>query len=291
MKVVIIGASGLIGNNCQKVLQEEESFEVIGTYFSFKTNNTQYFNTLNLEDTANFDIDTFAPNIIIHCGALTHVDYCEENEQESYEKTVVSTQNIIALAKKYQSKVVYISTDYVFDGKNGPYTEDADTNPICVYGKHKLEAETLVRNELKTAIIIRVTNVYGEEERGKNFIARIIAQIEEGKMLDLKLPYDQYATPVNAYDVARAIKLLLRDKQSGVFNVASTDWVNRCQLIELIRRHYPDTNMNLTPVSTIELAQKAKRPLLGGLISKKFLDLYPNFVFSNVDDYLNTHKD
>ena len=139
MRIFISGASGLVGGNCLKHFQEKQC-DVVGSHLSFPTENTVYFNTLHLKDKNNFDLLQFHPEIIIHCGALTHVDYCEAHIEESYEKTVSSTQNLIQIAKQLQAQLVYISTDYVFDGEHGPYRENDKVNPLSIYAKHKLEA-------------------------------------------------------------------------------------------------------------------------------------------------------
>ncbi|MBL4656129.1 MAG: SDR family oxidoreductase [Bacteroidia bacterium] len=289
MNILILGASGLVGSNCMALLGDEEN-KVLGTYFSYEAENTVYFDTLNIDNPGNYELDDFYPDVIIHCGALTHVDYCEDNEEESSQKTVQSTLNAIDLCKKYGAKMVYLSTDYVFDGKSGPYFEDEPVNPISVYAKHKLEAETKVLESIEESIVIRITNVYGIEERNKNFVSRIVEKIYNDEEIELTLPYDQYATPVNAFDVARVIQVLLNDNKTGIYNAASTDYLNRCQLAGIIQKHFPKAKIKLTPVSTKELNQPAPRPLQGGLKMDKFLSEYPDFVFSNVDDFLNDLK-
>ena len=285
MKVFIAGASGLVGSNCMKHFSQQ-GWDVKGSYFSYPTEGTVYYNTLEPENESNFDVIAYKPDIIVHCGALTHVDYCEEHEEESYQKTVQSTKNLIVLAKKCNACFVYISTDYVFDGKDGPYTEDAPVNPLSVYARHKLEAEQLAIKELQNTLVLRVTNVYGDEERGKNFIARIIDQCKNKQKLTLKLPYDQYATPANAWDIARAMFVLLRDEKNGIYHIGSTDFLNRVELALRVLQYFPDAEYDLIPLSTSELSQHAKRPLIGGFVKKKFSDEYPEFLFSNVDDYL-----
>ncbi|PZF73657.1 SDR family oxidoreductase [Taibaiella soli] len=289
MKVFIAGASGLLGGNCLKHFSEQ-GWDVKGSYFSYATDNTVYYNTLQPEDPNNFDIAAFAPDVIVHCGALTHVDYCEQHPEESYTQTVTSTINLIAVAKKCNAKMVYISTDYVFDGKNGPYTEEAPVNPISVYGRHKLEAEQMVLNEIPGALVLRITNVYGEEARGKNFIARIVQQCEEGKELTLKLPYDQFASPTNAWDIARAMFVLLRDGKSGIYHTGGTDFMNRVELALTVLKHFPGAKYQLIPLDTASLQQPAARPLIGGFVCMKFRKEYPEFLFSNVDDYLLARK-
>ncbi|MBP6624363.1 MAG: SDR family oxidoreductase [Chitinophagaceae bacterium] len=285
MKIFISGASGLVGGNCLKHFKEE-GHEVIGSYFSYPTPETVYYNTLDEKDAANFDLIGFKPEVIVHCGALTHVDYCEDHVEESYEKTVTSTKNLLELTKQCQAKLVYISTDYVFDGHHGPYSEEDQVNPLSVYAAHKLEAENLVLQDDVQHLVLRVTNVYGHEIRNKNFVARIIEQCVAKQKLTLKLPYDQYATPSNAWDIARAMLVLLNDQHSGIFHIASTDWMNRVELALTVLKYFPDAVYELIPLSTADLKQAANRPLRGGLLKSKFSDLYPAFLFSNVDSFV-----
>lgn len=285
MRIVIIGASGLIGSNCLLHFKEN-GHDVLGTYFSYKAKDTVFLDTLNPNNPDNANLDAFQPEVIVNCGALTHVDYCEQNPQESFDKTVRSHQTVLEWAKKYKAKVVYISTDYVFDGVNGPYRETDAVNPISVYAEHKLQAERETLESSTANLVLRVTNVYGDEERGKNFIARIIQQAQEGQKLTLNLPVDQYATPVNGRDVARALLLLLNDNKSGIYNIASTDFLNRVELALKVLNYFPQARYELNPKTTSELNQPAKRPLMGGLITAKFSLEYPTFLFGSVDDYM-----
>lgn len=289
MKVFIVGASGLVGNNCLRHFREQ-GWDVKGSYFSYATDDLVYYNTLNPEDAANFDIGGWQPDVIVHCGALTHVDYCESHPEESYEQTVRSTLNLITVAQNCAARMVYLSTDYVFDGTDGPYLEEAPVDPLSVYGRHKLEAEQAVLKAVSGSLVLRVTNVYGDEARGKNFVARIVQQCREGKKLTLKLPYDQYASPTNAYDIARAMFVLLRDGKAGVYHTGGTDYMNRVELALRVLRYFPGAEYDLQPLSTADLQQPAARPLLGGFIHRKFSNEYPDFLFSTIDDYLNAMK-
>jgi dTDP-4-dehydrorhamnose reductase len=287
MKVFISGASGLVGGNCMKHFKEQ-GWEVVGSYYSFKTDDTVFYDTLNPEHADNFDVKAFAPDVIVHCGALTHVDYCEDHQEESYQKTVQSTINLVKLANDCKARLVYISTDYVFDGKEGPYREDAPVNPLSVYAKHKLEAEQIVMRDISHPLVLRVTNVYGNEVRGKNFVARIVEQCKNGQKLTLKLPYDQYASPANAWDIARAMFVLLRDNKKGIYNIGGTDYVNRVELALRVLSYFPDAQYDLIPISTEDMKQPAARPLLGGFVKMKFSNEYPDFLFGNIDSYMKT---
>lgn len=287
MNILVIGGSGLVGSNCLKYFEKQKDVNVLGTYYSYKTDDTVFFDTLESNNPKNFDLESFHPDLIMHCGALTHVDYCEANEEESYAKTVLSTFNVTSLCECFKARMIYVSSDYVFDGENGPYDEKAKVNPISIYGRHKLEAEQIVLEQVPNSIVIRITNVYGDEERKKNFIIRIVDKILNEESMELKLPVDQYATPVNAYDVARTLYLLARDKKSGIYNIASEDYLNRVELVEKIISHFPKNKISFESVTTEELKQAAPRPLKGGLINEKFKREYPEFVFTSVDDYLN----
>lgn len=285
MKVFIVGASGLVGGNCLKHFTEQ-GWDVKGSYFSYRQPGTVFYNTLEPEHADNFDVLSWKPDVIVHCGAMTHVDYCETHEEESYQQTVQSTWNLVRLANQCKAKLVYISTDYVFDGRNGPYREDAPVNPLSVYARHKLEAEQMALNEVSNTLVLRVTNVYGNEARGKNFVARIVDQCRNNQKLTLKLPYDQYASPTNAWDIARAMFVLLRDGRQGVYHIGSTDYMNRVELALRVLSYFPNAEYDLIPMSTEELKQPAARPLLGGFVKMKFSNEYPDMLFGNVDSYL-----
>jgi dTDP-4-dehydrorhamnose reductase len=283
-KVWITGASGLLGSNCMSVFKDA-GYPVLGSHYNFKTDDTVYFDTSDLENSKNYDILKYAPKLIIHCGALTHVDYCEQHPKESRLHNFTAVCNMLSLAESLNAYFVFISTDYVFDGIRGPYDEQCHPHPLSVYGRDKWEAELNVQNYDKH-LVIRITNVYGDEVRGKNFVSRIIEQAIHKQRLQLNLPQDQYATPVNAYDVARAILLLFTHSATGIFHISGTDYMNRIQLALRILSYFPEAKYNLTAMWTDEMKQAARRPLQGGLKNSKFMTLFPDFVFGTVDEYV-----
>ena len=285
MKVFIIGASGLVGGNCMKCMRENPDFDVVGSHYMFATNDTEYFDVFHPTETT-FDLASFDPDVIVHTGALTHVDYCETHQDESYKNTVESTEAVILLAKKHHAKLVYISTDYIFDGEKGPYSEYDIPNPISVYGKHKWLAEQMVREHCDDHLILRITNVYGDEIRGKNFVAFLKRLAQSGEERELKLPIDQYATPVNAADIGKILCCLLLDGKQGIYHLASEEYINRVELATKVLKHFPDAKVKLESVLTRDLGQAAPRPLKGGLRTNKIRSEYPEFEFSTVDAYM-----
>lgn len=289
MKIFISGASGLIGGNCLKLFQSK-GWNVVGSHLSFPLEETVYFNTLAWDDPKNFDLEAYAPDVIVHCGALTHVDYCETHEEESFNQTVQSTINLVNFAAKSGALMILLSTDYVFDGKNGPYSEKAKPNPINVYGRHKRRAELMVQRSTDEYLILRVTNVYGDEVRKKNFVSRIVQQVQSGQPLELKLPVDQYASPTHAWDIARAMYELIVHKKRGLYHIGGTDYMNRVALALNVLQAFPKADYQLTPLSTKEMAQAAKRPLKGGFITERFNREFPEFVFGNIQSFLRDSK-
>ena len=289
-RVLVTGGSGLVGGRCALAFKEA-GYEVVATHKSFPTDDTVYFNCSDLTDRGNFDAKHFGPNVVVHCAAMTNVDECETSPNESKVHNVDATKNMIALCKETGATLVYMSTDYVFDGASGPYTEEATPSPLSVYGKHKLEAETaaLADPALK-ALVLRITNVYGEEARGKNFVSRVFGNAKKSvngeEPMVLRLPSDQFATPVDAADIAAAAVLLVGDGKKGIYNVAGSEYVSRVQLAAKILSRVPEHKATIEPIPTEKLGQKAKRPLKGGLMPAKLQDEYPMFAARTVGDFL-----
>lgn len=288
-KILLVGGSGLVGSNCHVYFKHFTNYAVTATHYSYPTNSTVHFDPLIQSQIEKYSLTNW--DCIIHTGALTHVDRCESNSDLSFALTVESTKKLVELAKMNNSFFVYISTDYVFDGKNGPYTENDPVNPLSVYGKHKLEAENIVRDEIQNSLILRITNVYGSEDRNKNFVARVIGTLNTNGGIDISVPRDQFATPINAFDIAKCIYELLANNKTGIYHLASTDYMSRAQLINRIKDYFPGYRFNINYVSTKELNQIASRPLYGGLIAAKFLNEFPAFQFSNLDDYLRKYNE
>jgi len=286
MNFFVIGASGLVGGNFIKHLKKK-GYNVIGTHTTLETPDTVFFDATDINNPDNFPIDDFKPDVIVHCAALAHVDYCEENPEESYLKTVQSAINVIQICKQHNATMVYTSSDYVFDGIAGPYIETDDLNALSVYGKHKLEVETLMQKEIpEKGIILRICGVYGDEIRGKNFIIRIINNVKDNLEWSMMLPQDQYATPVWAMDVAQTATLLAKDNKSGIYHIAGTDFMNRVQLADKVLSYLPGHKCTVQGELTKNLKQAAARPLMSGHIAAKFLSEYPDYQFSNIDDFM-----
>lgn len=263
MKLLVIGASGLVGSAVYKYPQK--LYNVFGTYFTQKRDNLLHLDITNKQE-VNELLNKIKPDIIVHSAALPAVDYCEEHQKESWNINVEGTKNIVNVGKNINSKIVFISTDYIFDGKNGPYSEEDIPNPISFYGNIKLECENIVK-EYKNYLIIRTTGIYGFETAGKNFVLSLIKNNKAGNIA--KIPVDQYSNPTLSDNIADAIIKLCQKNIIGIYNVGSSEFINRYEFALKISRIFNLNQKLITPITTTELKQKAQRPLLSGLKTDK----------------------
>ena len=158
---------------------------------------------------------TYKPEIVIHCAAMTDVNSCEKEKDNAFKSNVVATSHLVKFCKKYNSKLIFISTDAVFDGKKGNYLEEDKVCPINVYGKTKAEAEKLVRN-LDDYMIIRTAVLYGRG--GKKFINKMIDKLEKNE--NVEAANDIMRSPTLVDNVAEGIKVAIKKEIRGILHIA-----------------------------------------------------------------------
>ena len=176
---------------------------------------------------------------------------------------MIGVRNLVDAANEIGATLVQFSTDYIFDGLNGPYDEHAAANPISAYGLQKLIAEHLVLQRARRALIVRTTVVYGPEPQGKNFIYRLLAALRRGR--EVAVPADQIGTPTYAPVLADAVFDLLLTEARGVVNVAGRQLVSRDEFARETARTFGEDPGLVRAVETVELGQAAPRPLRAGL--------------------------
>ncbi|MEW6041968.1 MAG: SDR family oxidoreductase [Elusimicrobiota bacterium] len=274
-RVLIIGASGQVGEALHAEFLKKNN--VLGLDLDPVTPDTikADMNDIGLMEKT---IGNFKPQVILCPAAFTYVDGCEMDALKCRNVNVESPQKIAAIAQKVNSKFIYFSSDYIFDGKDGPYDEQAKPNPLSVYGKQKLEMEKFITGNLTDFLIIRTTGVYGPEKRGKNFVLSLIKKLRNSEKI--KIPVDQLGTPTYSPNIAEAIYKLIEANQRGVFNVAGSELIGRMAFAEKICEIFDLNKDLLIPVTTEELNQKAKRPLKGGLKIDKLLSTVSIKMFS-----------
>jgi len=202
-------------------------------------------------------IETLRPDIVIHIAAYTDVDGCEMNEEKAFAVNAEGTKVVALAASRCQAKMVYLSTDYVFDGnKREPYLETDLPHPLSIYGRSKLQGEDYVRELAKDALIVRTQWLYGKY--GKNFVTSILRQAGEKRVLSVV--NDQTGSPTYTADLAKAISELIRQDAQGVFHVANSDLCTWHTFAQAILKLSGMDEVKVVPISSRKLGRPALRP-------------------------------
>ncbi len=260
MKLLIIGAEGQVGGVFMRAFGAAAGFSAVGTARNGQNGFVRL--DLNIPETIIGAFEKIRPDAAVLCSALTDVDACESDPDSALAVNGAGAALTARACGRFGSKLVYISTEYIFDGREGPYAEEAASNPINVYGASKLAGEKAV-SENEDCLIIRTAGVYSYDKRSKNFAMQLINRLEKGERMNV--PADQYSTPTYAPDIAEAAVRLLNLKKNGIYNVAGADFINRYEFAVFAARQLGLNDKLITPKKTPELAQKASRPLRAGL--------------------------
>jgi CDP-4-dehydro-6-deoxyglucose reductase, E1 len=266
VNALVIGASGLVGNALLAVL-EEAGIRPRGTYAR-----RPFVGGIPLDVTdaaaVRACVDEVEPDVIfIATNTSGGVDRCELEPEAARTLHVEGTEHVIAAAATRGARIVYYSTDYIFDGRSGPYGEDDAPHPVSVYGAVKLEAERSVLAQAPNALVIRTTCVYGWDRRSPNFAMGVWERLQAGS--GMRVPNDQWTSPTLVEYLAEASVRLLQIEANGVYNVVGLDRIPRSELArQLARAMALDADL-VQPCSTADLGQKAERPLQGGLLTEK----------------------
>jgi dTDP-4-dehydrorhamnose reductase len=208
------------------------------------------------------------PDVVFYPAGFTWVDGCEKDPGRAYAANLEQPLNLARAAASAGAHFVYFSTDYVFDGANGPYTEESPTSPLSVYGRAKRDAEDALQSELHTSqLTVRTSWVFGPERQGKNFAYQLVRTLSAGK--PLVCPSDQISSPSYGPDVAINVVLLAEERQAGLIHVVGPEVIDRVGFARAIAEAFGlDANL-IEGKLTSELGQGAPRPLSGGLLTPR----------------------
>ncbi len=261
MQALVIGASGQVGAALCRRLRAA-GHGVVGTHGRVAQPDTRH---LDLTDTAATErlIAELRPDCVFCPAGLTAVDYCEDHPNEAFAANRDAPAAAARAAAKRGSGFIYYSTEYVFDGVAGPYAEDDPVNPVSVYGRSKLEGEQAVRADNRQAIVIRTTVVYGPEPQGKNFVYQMLRRAQASEVM--WVPADQRSSPTYNEDLAAASLALVERSFHGIVHVAGPEIMDRHAFALRVCQVFALDAALLTPVTTAELGQRARRPLNAGL--------------------------
>ncbi|MBN2545432.1 MAG: SDR family oxidoreductase [Spirochaetes bacterium] len=231
MKVLIIGASGYIGSNLKKHF-EKKGIEVIGTTFPEKIEGLKFFNSVD-SDFKDLDIDLKEIKYAIICSGISNINECKMNSEMAYKINVSGNKKIIQQCFKYGIVPVFLSSDAVFDGLKGNYTELDETNPCNEYGKHKKAIEDYLIKSKEEYIITRLSKVFGTKPKDGTFITSLVSQLKEGKVLNCAI--DQIFCPVHIEDLVNLFYLACEKNLRGLYNFCSTESFSRYELANLLK--------------------------------------------------------
>lgn len=284
---LVVGASGMVGGHIVKSLNKR-GYTTVGTFCNTPTPSTFHLKISNADEVSTF-FEKLMPQTVYLAAALTNVDYCETHPDEAYQVNVSGVKNVVMSANRTNAKLIYFSTDYIFNGENGPYDEEATADPINVYGRQKLEAEHYISLFANDYLIIRTTVVYGWEHQGKNFICQLVKSLSNG--MPVKTPTDQIGSPTYAPNLSEIAVHLSETPIKGIINIAGTDLISRYEFAKKAALIFGLDDNLVIPVQTKELNQQANRPRKAGLLTNKLTAVSKIPVTSHGDGLRKMAKD
>lgn len=252
MNILVTGVKGQLGYDVVEELKRNGFKNVYGV-------DRNDFDITNEEETTNYILN-LKPSVIFHCAAYTQVDKAEEDKELCYKVNALGTKFIANAAKEINAKMIYISTDYVFEGVGETYYKTNDkTNPIGVYGQTKLDGENFVKEILDNYFIVRISWVFGIN--GNNFIKTMLRLAET--RTELSVVSDQIGSPTYTFDLAKLLVTMSKSNKYGVYHATNEEV---CSWSEFARYIFKTANLNIkvNDITTVEyqkLVKQAKRPL------------------------------
>jgi dTDP-4-dehydrorhamnose reductase len=265
MKILVTGASGLLGSNVCKMYSSQ--FHVCGTYYNHEVAiaNCGLFRLDLTEGTG--PLKDIHPDVVIHCAAEADVDACEANRGRARQSILGMTQNVLALARECASLLIHISTDSLFDGKQGNHGEEDPVDPINVYSELKAEAESYIKAHYDQFCIIR-GRFYGWNIQDKQcFAEQVISRLREGR--EVTCYEANYSTQILVNNAADIIKEIINRRITGVFNVVESTKLSRYAFAQMIAQVFglPAKLVKAAPFE--ENKYKAMRPQDTSLSNEK----------------------
>jgi dTDP-4-dehydrorhamnose reductase len=269
--VCVTGGNGLLG--AKLTVLAAASTRVVSADLqdgpSIRTRNVEYVRA-DITDPAQVDslLDRAKPEAVFHTAAFTDVDGCETRREAAWSVNVTGTENVAAACRRTGVRLIHLSTDYVFDGIAGPYSETDPPNPVSHYGRTKLESERIVQSLLPGALIVRTMVLYGFAAGARpNFVTWLVAALKRGT--PVRIVTDQFGHPTLADDLARALLLLFEKRAYGIVHAAGGEWLNRFDFALKTAEVFGLDASLISPTTSDAFKQPAPRPLRSGLITDR----------------------
>ncbi len=283
-KVLITGANGLLGQKLIYQLVGYPDFEVYAT--SKGENRTllkKRYLYIPLDITDELEvretIDEIKPDVVINTAAMTNVDACEADKEGCWDLNVNATKYLVEACERVGAHFIHLSTDFIFDGENGPYKEEDIPSPLSYYGETKVASEKIVTQAKCSWAIVRTVLVYGviDNMSRSNIVLWAKSALELGK--ELTVVDDQFRSPTLAEDLAHGCILIAQNEATGVYNISGDEYMCIIDLVKRVARYFGLDESKVKPVSSSTLNQAAKRPPRTGFIldkAKKELGYVPS---------------
>jgi dTDP-4-dehydrorhamnose reductase len=272
-KILVVGSNGLLGQKMVELLLRGSPHSVIlSSVEPHPVVPYQSAEYLQLDITSRKDVrQAFAsaePDVLINCAAMTNVDACETEREVAWKVNVGGVENLAESARSHGTTIVHVSTDYVFDGKSGPYGEEDRPNPLSYYGKSKLASENVLRTAGVPFVIARTMVLYGFAPAVKaNFVLWLLQSLEQGTRV--RVVDDQIGNPTFVDDLAYGLLRTVELDRKGVYHLAGREIVNRYDFALRVARAFGHDPGLISPIKTTSLRQLAPRPLNSGLVTLK----------------------
>ena len=279
-RLLLTGSNGLLGQKLVKLIAENEpGIELIAT--SKGANRISkvsgyIYESLDICNPTEVKeiMAKYKPDVLINSAAMTNVDACESNQEACRKLNVDAVSYLLAEAEKYQSHFIQLSTDFVFDGENGPYKEEDQPNPLSFYGQSKYDAEKLVQASNTPWSIVRTIIIYGivEDMSRSNIVLWAKSALEKKQVLNIV--NDQFRSPVLAEDLAKGCLEIIKRKALGIYHLSGKDIMSIVELVQRVAAYYKLDASYINEISTASLNQAAKRPpRTGFVLDKAYRDL------------------
>lgn len=272
-RVLVVGSNGLLGQKVAEQLVRGFNYHVTLTSIESAPVREMPAAPYMQADITNRKtvkdlVGSVNPDVIINCAAMTNVDACETEREIAWKINVGGVEHLIEAARKRPATIIHVSSDYVFDGKNGPYHEEDRPEPLSYYGKSKLAGENALRTSDVPYFVARTMVLYGYAEGVKaNFALWLVNSLREGQAV--RIVDDQIGNPTLVDDLAFGLIRAMEMKRRGIYNIAGKDIVSRFEFAVALARAFGLDPSLIQPIKTSQLNQPAARPLRSGLITLK----------------------
>jgi dTDP-4-dehydrorhamnose reductase len=266
-RILITGSNGMLGQRAVEFYSSNENVELLATSVEDKSviNSVEYRQCdIKSRECIKKLIYDYCPDFIVHTAAFTNVDLSEKLREDAWRINVKGVEYIAEAARAIDAQIIHISTDYIFDGNNGPYYENDIPNPIGYYGRTKLASENALRISGTLFTILRTNVLYGiARDSRPDFVRWVVNSLS--KKEKIRIVKDQINNPTFIDDLVQAINKVIDFRKTGVYHIGGKEFLSRFEFTKRIAEFFNLDKNLIIPITTEELNQPARRPLNSGL--------------------------